>query len=844
MFRTYFRTTVRTFRRQPGYAALNVAGLALGLAACLLIGAYVVDELSYDRFHADADRIVRVVIDEGGEPDGTFTGPQFALTLPDAFPEIEQTARVLRTRALVAYTDRELGINQRFNEDHVLYVDSSFFDVFDFEFVSGDAGAFAGRDAILLTESAVPRYFDDADPVGKTMTLSNVAERSYTVAGVLADPPSTSHLDFDVVIPYGAYYAEHGIPYEVYSFFWPTGLTYLRLAPGSDIAAMEARMEAYEEELREEQYATQFDVRLERLSDIRLVGGYDAPGTLPQVRAFGAIAVFILLLACINFMNLATARGAQRAKEVGVRKSIGARRGQVAGQFLGEALLMSGLALVLAIGLAQAALPWFNGVAAKELTLGYGTLGFWAALVGIVALTGLLAGSYPALVLSRFQPAAVLKGTVSSGQAGARLRQGLVVFQFTVSVALLIATAVAWQQLTFMREANLGFDDEQVVMLQGTGLEGSWGEDGTPSRYPILKDRLEMLPMVQAVAETGTVPGVSDGGSYTTEVRGTPIGRDGTPVDFVDEDYFDLLGIESIAGRTFGEAYAADVGGMETVTYDDNDFVTVRHVDRGFVVNESFARELIGAPAAGEQLSEDQLEEALGIPLRFYITENDIVYNDYRGTVVGVVPDVHGASLRRAIRPRAYQLDRTPNDTYFLLSRVLVKLQPGPADVALAAIEDVWKTVAPERPFAPEFLDERVEALYRSEARMSEVIGVFALLAVAVAGLGLFGLASYTAERRRKEIGVRKVLGASVPGLVVLLAKDFLLLVALASVLAAPLAWWAMRGWLADFAYRIDLGPGLFLAAISLALVVALATVAGQSLRAARLDPIKSLRHE
>ncbi|MEM8559612.1 MAG: ABC transporter permease, partial [Bacteroidota bacterium] len=336
MLRNYLRIALRTLRRQRSYAVLNVAGLAIGLAACLLIGVYVLDELSYDRFHDDADRIARVVIEEDGEPDGTFTGPQFALTMPESFPEIEQTARVLRQRALVAYTDRTQGINQRFNEDQVLYVDSTFFDVFDFAFVAGDASAFMGRDVILLTESTVPRYFGDADPtgpevIGQPMTLSNVAERTYTVAGILEDPPANSHLDFDIVVPYGAYYAEYGIPFEVNSYFWPNGLTYLRLTPDADIAAMEARMEAYEEQQREAQYAAQFDVRLEPLTDIRLVGGYDAPGTWPQVRAFGAIAAFILLLACINFMNLATARGVQRAKEVGVRKSIGARRSQVAG---------------------------------------------------------------------------------------------------------------------------------------------------------------------------------------------------------------------------------------------------------------------------------------------------------------------------------------------------------------------------------------------------------------------------------------------------------------------------------------------------------------------------------
>ncbi|MEM6783540.1 MAG: ABC transporter permease [Bacteroidota bacterium] len=841
MLRNYLRIALRTLRRQRSYAMLNVVGLALGLAACLLIGVYVLDELSFDRFHGDADRIVRVVIEEGGEPDGVFTGPQFALTMPEAFPEIEQTARVLRQRALVAYTDRNQGINQRFNENEVLYVDSTLFDVFDFAFAQGDASAFVGRDVILLTESAVPRYFGDADPIGQTMTLTNVAERTYTVGGILEDPPSNSHLDFEVVVPYAAFYAEYGIPYEVNSFFWPTGLTYFRLAPDADLPAMEARMEAYEVERREAQYAAQFDVRLERLTDIRLVGGYDAPGTLPQVRAFAAIAAFILLLACINFMNLATARGAQRAKEVGVRKSIGARRSQVAGQFFGEALLMSGLALLLAVGLAQAALPWFNNIAAKDLVLGYGNVGFWASLILVVGGTGLVAGSYPALVLSRFQPAQVLKGAVRGKRGGARLRQGLVVFQFTVTVALLIATAVAWQQLTFMRTANLGFDDEQIVMLDGSGLEGSTGENATPARYPILRDRLAALPIVAAVAETGTSPGLSNGGSYATDVRGQTIERDGTPVDFVDEGYFDLLGIEPLAGRTFSKAFSADVGTSEQMAYADSSFYTLRYVERGFVVNETFARELIGS--AGEDPNAD-LGAALGTPLRFYITENDIVYSDYIGTVVGVVPDVHSASLRRAIMPRAYQLDRMPGGTYFVLNRVLVKLNPGPADVALAAIEDVWKTVAPDRPFAPEFLDEQMDALYRAEARLSQVVGVFAMLAVVVACLGLFGLASYTAERRRKEIGVRKVLGASVPGLVLLLAKDFLVLVTVASVLAAPLAWWAMRGWLADFAYRIDLGPGLFLAAIGLALMVALATVAGQSLRAASLDPVRSLRHE
>jgi putative ABC transport system permease protein len=521
-----------------------------------------------------------------------------------------------------------------------------------------------------------------------------------------------------------------------------------------------------------------------------------------------------------------------------VRKTLGARRRELASQFLGEALVLSGAAAALGLSLAALALPWFNDLAGKSLVLGdLSGIGFWASVAALVVGTGLAAGSYPAFVLSRFQPSQVLKGQVTTA-GGAGLRRGLVVFQFTVSVALLASTAVAFQQLGFLRDANLGFDKEHTLVLPADaltpGIDWIGRGEAPPDRYAPLRAELERLPQVRAVTASTVKPGAGEGmGRYLFEAEGRDPGgeSDRMHLDLVGHGFFEQFGLRMVAGRSFHPDRPGDRGRIEIAEFGQ--FRLRHHRDRGVVLNEAAARHLGWTP-----------EEALGKTLRFYIVETNVVFQDLRGPVVGVVEDFHAASLHERIEPHAYQLAESPDGSPMYLQHVLVKLEPGDAREALAAVEGAWHRAVPDQPFEATFLDAELDALYRAEIRQGRVIAAFATLAVLIACLGLFGLAAYATERRRKELGIRKILGARPDQLVALVAREFVVLVAVAVVLATPLAWLVMERWLEGFAYRIELGPGLFLAAGLLALAVALLTVSGQALRAATTDPVKALRSE
>jgi putative ABC transport system permease protein len=838
MFKHQILAAVRHIARRRALSALNIVGLAVGLACCLLIGQYVYDEWSFDRFHDGADRIFRVVNDtpEGG---WAVTGPGFALHLPSDYAEIEAVARVHRSQAIVS---PEVGT--RFTEQRVLHVDPAFLDVFSFTLISGDAAtALADPSGVLLTQSASRRYFGDGEAIGQTLVLEGRADRPYRVTGVLANPPLNSHLQFDLVSNWATLTAGLGVPEMINSFWWPQVWTYVRLGEGADAVALDADLAAFARRHREPEVAARFIPRLEPLTEIRLHAAYEArAGSIASVRLFGVIAIVVLLLACVNFMNLSTARGAERAREVGVRKTLGARRSQVAAQFLGEAMLLSGVAAALALSLAAVALPWFNDLAGKDLSL-VAVLGpgLWASIAVLVLGTGIAAGSYPAFVLSRYQPVRVLKGAANPA-GGAGLRRALVVFQFTVSVALLAGTAVAFQQLAFMRDANLGFDKEHTLVLPADGLTagvdgrytGFGGAEATPDRYASLRDELERLPSVRRVTASTTSPGFGSGmGRYLFEAEGRQPGgeSDRMRLDLVGHGYFEQFGLQMLAGRSFLPDFVGDRGRIELAEFGQMRIPHYR--DRGVVLNEAAARHMGWTP-----------EGAIGQSVRFYIVESDIVYQDFRGQVVGIVEDHHAGSLHERIEPHAYQLAEAPDGSPMYLQYVLVKLGPGDARETLAAAEAAWQRVLPDQPFESAFLDAEIDALYQAEIRQSQVIAAFTALAGLIACFGLFGLSAYATERRRKELGVRKVLGARTGQLVALVAREFVVLVAVAAVLATPIAWIVMGRWLEGFAYQITLGPWLFVLAGLTALLVALLTVSGQALRAALADPVAAIRRE
>ncbi len=818
MLPNVLRSALRTARRQPGFTALNVAGLALGLACCLLIALYVRAETTVDDVHERADRIVRVnqqVVEPGREALWAWTGGAMGEDLEADFPQVEAVVRVLRQAGPVR---SEADPDLRFREEAFAFADAAFFDVFSYRFLRGDpATALRQPNAVVLTASTAARYFGDADPMGQALTYDG--RLPLVVSGVVEDPPATS-LPWGLVAPMDAFKSLNGLPAEASfgSYWWPQVWTYLLLPSADDVAQLQGQMAAFSERRREG--GAGYVPTLEPLADAHFSpaeGGATPGGSRTLVHVFAAIALAVLLLACVNFVNLSTARGAERAREVGVRKALGAGRGGLAVQFVGEAVLMCVAALVVALGLVAAALPTFNAIAGTDLGLGVlREPQAWAVLAALVVGAGVAAGAYPAAVLSAFRPARVLRGGPVSGRGGG-LRRALVVGQFTVSIALAAAAVVAFQQLHFLRSAPLGFDDEEVVTLRLSG-------DG----WEPLKAALEARPEVVAVTGSMTRPGFGRGWGLPYEAEGVSFPEGESPrlgLEAVDYGFVETLGIDVVAGRSFSPEFASDEG----VRPDDGPGFHLN--DRGLLVNRSAARDLGWSD-----------EDALGKTMRFYALENGTYFTDVRGTVVGVVDDYHASSFEGAIDPLVFMLAKSP--VAYTPAWALVKVRPGDAGRTVAALREVWDGARPDAPFEASFLDADLDARYERQARLGAVVATFAGLGALIACLGLFGLAAFAAEQRRREVGVRKVLGASVQSLVALLARDFVALVAVSAVLATPLAWWAARRWLDGFAYRVELGPLPFVAVGAVALVVALVTVSGQALRAATADPVRALRSE
>lgn len=801
MLKNYLKIALRNIQKRKGYSLINVTGLAIGITCCLLMLLYVRYEVSYDRFHEGADDIYRVaLIDESPQ---TRTPHPMAQAMVRDFPEVEHAVSLTpiwgpgltRPTYSVRYEDR------RYDERNILAVDSTFLDVFSFPVYAGDAEA-ALRElfAILLTQSTARKYFGDTDPLGKRLTINDDTE--VVVGAILEDVPANAHFHFDFLLSYVTLkQAWQGSPFFEWEDFGH--YNYIRLAPGASPQAVEAKIPAWIQryldlspEDVEELESGRAALRLQPLTDIHLRSHLrwelESNGHITYVYLFAAAALFILLIACINFMNLATARSANRAKEVGVRKTLGASRKQLALQFLGESILYSALAIAVALVFTELSLPLFNALSGSELSLddlNSGTL--IAGLVGIVLLTGLVSGSYPAFFLSAFRPARVLKGQRTARTDGAWFRKGLVTFQFALSISLIIGTLVISDQLHFLRSQDLGFDGDQVVVVPIK-------DEAMRTRYEAFKDALTQSSQVLHASAVSNVPG-------SRFNRNNIQWQDAPPVGVaelrVDEDFFETLGITLEAGRSFSRAFPADVGGA-------------------FILNETAARLFDWETPLQEEIR--------------WLDED----STYVAPVIGIAQDFHVASLRERVGPVIIQM--WPGSFNY----VLVKIKPERIPETLAFIEQTWTSFAPDRTFEYSFLNEDFRALYQAEEQTGTVVALFSALAVLVACLGLFGLAAYAAEQRTKEIGIRKVMGASVRSLVALLSTDFLKLVGFAFLVAAPLAYVAMHRWLHEFAYRVDISWPLFLYAGLTALGVALVTVSYQALRAALADPVKSLRYE
>ena len=797
MWHNYWTTAQRYLRKRKGYSLLNLTGLAVGFAVCLLMLLYVQEEYSYDRFHPDADRIYRLgfASQENGAWRHYATNSWAAGDLiREAFASVEQVVRFSPTRAIVTAGD------QRFHETSLATVEPTFFDLFAFDFLRGDpATALAEPGSIVLSETMARKYFGGADPVGQPLDLEDGAF-TMTVTGVLADMPPNSHFHFDFLLSSNTF--ERSEPFLT-NVGWTTQYVYVKLAPGTDPAALEAQFPAFVEE----RFAPFFNAEqagqwLLPLTDIHLHG--QAPdeiapnGDAAYVLLFLLVALLTLGIAVINYMNLATARATERAREVGMRKVLGAERRQLIVQFLSESVLLVGGALVMALGLVALALPAFNAFAGKALSLAPLTAGpVLAGLVGGSFALGLLAGLYPAFVLAAFQPLRILKGAVTQGQAGIWLRQGLVVTQFTLSIALLIGAGLLFQQLDFLQSKDVGYQQDDLVFVPMQRLDRA--------QYPALKSAWLTDPRIAAVgAATMPLTGqLQSAAFYQAEgVAANPEALPSIRVVHVDHDFFDAIQATFSAGRSFSEAFPTDA-------------------ETGIILNEAAVAELGWTEPVGKWFELIQSGQVLR-----------------RGTVVGVVEDFHYQSLHREIVPIAFMVQHQ------WLGWMYARVQGDGVAEALAHLEAVYTQFQPDRPFTYSFVSDDNVQLYTAEARFLQVFALFTALAMGIACLGIFGLATFLATQRTREIGIRKALGASAASLVGLLTREFVLLVAVAFALAVPVAYFAAQAWLGQFPYRVEIGVEVFLLAGLAALTLALLSVAVQALRAAHIDPVRALRYE
>lgn len=791
MLGNYLTVAVRAFARQKAYTLVNVSGLAVGFASCLMILLFVRDELSYDRFHENGDRIVRVLRESEAAGELQLS----AVVLGELAPQLEQTFSGVERAVRVHRRGGVLSNGaDSYEEPGFAWADSDFFDVFSFELIHGNAESVLSRPATaVVTEHAARRYFGDVDAIGQMLRLND--RHDLEVTGVVANPPSNSHLDFEVL----ASFSTLG---DLENTWAPEnqGWTYLLLAPGQSPGELETQIAASLDDLVWWWNLDAFEVgyKLQAITDIHLrstdILSAGDVGNERNVYLFSIIAALVLTIAAINYMNLATARAARREREVGLRKAVGARRGQLVVQFMSESVLISGVSLLLAVAIVLGALPWFNAVTGKALSVNVvSDLWVIAAFVAVAAITGLTAGIYPAALLSGFRPARVLKG-MRDRSGSPILRKGLVVLQFGITIVLLAGTAVVYQQMRFIQHRNLGFDSEQVVTIDRRGLDGE---------TDAFKQALLGVPGVVSVSSASGVPTLQGGWVSDSEIDGEKIM---TMRLLVDGDYASTLGLQIVEGR---------------------DIYADRESDRREAV-------LVNEAMVNAQGWTDPLVETVGAGA-------DSLGNPVNAAVVGVVRDFDTGSMHTPVMPAI--IDPNPKWAGFH-RQFVVRLAPGDISGTLESLESTWRQFVPAYPFKFSFVDDAVDALYRAEQRFGRIFAAFTLLAVLVACLGLYGLAAFSAEQRTKEIGIRKVLGARVSGLVALLSKEFVKLVAVAFAIAAPVAYILMGRWLDDFAYRIELSPGLFLVVGLGAAALAILTVSYQAIRAATADPVRTLRYE
>ncbi len=815
MFKSYLKIALRNLTRRKAFSFINIAGLTVGMACCLLIFRFVAFERSFDRFHADGRDLYRVLLTtpqrgESSEMGGAYTGYALAPALAASVPEVLRVARIHPEYggATISNPDRP---DRVFEEENALYADPAFLRMFSFPLVAGNpAAALLRPGTALLSETTARKYFGTSDPVGLSLQVAGQIDRVYQVAGVFRDVPPNSHLRFDFLFPMDDLVTEGYAEEPEHGWSWNNFATYVQLRPGADRAAAERKMTSLYEERRRDvlrQQGRTVRVAAQRLQDIHLNAAVSGPtgviGSSRTVYFFTLIGLVTLLIALINSINLATARALDRAREVGLRKTVGADRRQLVGQFLFETALLNTTAAAAAVGVAALLGPVVNSLA--ETGSGGGTWlhpGFWAAFAGTLAGATLVSGLYPALVLSSFRPAVVLKAKIGASGTSLRLRRALVVAQFAASVVLIGGTAVVDRQLDYVRRMDLGLNLERVLTVRGPRVLRS-GTDRVATTKAFL-DEARGLPSVRQAAASTSIPGLGFNwnGAAARRASVDPSNAIRGVVTYIDKDFAALYGLHLVAGRGFG----------------DITIPTAKEAPWPLLVNET------GARALGFKTAADAVGEA-------------IVIGDQPGRVVGVLKDFHWSS--------AHEVRQNIFFAHFAAgSQISLRVENRDLPGTIAALRSLYDRFFPGNVFRYAFADDVFDRQYKDDRRFARLFTIFAGLAITIACLGLFGLAALSTRQRVKEIGVRKVLGASVAGLVGRLSLDFIKLVALGWVLGAPVAYAMMQGWLRKFAYRVAVGPGVFLLVAAISLAAAVLTVAAQCVRAASADPVKSLRYE
>lgn len=795
MFKNYFTVAFRNLTRYKSFSIINILGLAVGIASTVIIILYIGGQLSYDNFYKDKDNVFRLNLDvksSQGTNKYATTSPPMGPSLVNNYPEFEEAVRVrIGSAALMEYHETKAY------EDGILFVDSNFFSIFTFPLRSGNpATALAEPNTVVLTEDCSKKYFGDNNPIGKSLIMDG--RINLKVAGVVSTQNINSHLKFDFLVSFSTFPSTLPEGYDINDWGWTSFFTYLKLKPNVNIRDAESKLPELIESAFGKEPARRLILNLESIKDVYFdnerIGDFGKVGNRSSLYILGAIAVFSLVIACFNFINLTTARSVRRSREVGMRKVMGAHKFQLIKQFIGESILISFISVLAAVIIIEVMSGTIADLMGIKISLS-DIPPFYIILMVLILPTviGTLAGLYPALVLSKFLPSKVLKGNYSSGGSGILTRKILVLSQFVVSTVLIIGTVVIANQMNYIRSKNLGFDKEQILVLKLRGEEAL-------SKFETIKSSLQIIPGIESIG--GARNGLDgDFGSANVEVPASidnPEANYDTYIYPVHFGFFETLNMKFASGRSFSKDFAEDA-------------------DNSLIINE----------AAAEQFG---FKDAVGKQIRLGGGE--------LSTIVGVVEDFHYVSLHDKIDPLVFYISPDNAENMF------VKLRPVDIPVTMNKIETIWDKLLPEFPIEYSFLDDRIDGIYKSDMNFASLVNLFSALAVFIACLGLFGLTLYMTEQKTKEIGIRKVLGASVANILVLSARQFLTIILIANFIAWPLAYYVTKGWLEDFAYRIDLNINIFVLSAAVILLTAAITISFQSLKAAFADPVKSIRSE